>query len=679
MARLKRSIGIFLVIAATLFETTAARLINTTIYDTNLGHVTYEPKDDFCVRWMSSWTFQRTCEVWAQPWRPDVYFSKGRFVTMHRSLNHQLPSVTVEFEGSAIWLYGPPRAQLASIPPDYKICLYENHRLASDEVCYRVDVAEAYSSAEHYDEPVVIFAKGGLQHQHHRVVVSVGDPIDNARAYLGIQFSHATLTSKTLGLLKKIIGVSDKLWFTTLILCYPTIRYHAAWARGWMPKTYRAEDGTVVSWHELKSRDEWNKDLWGVETTITGKLDTGQICVRIDSGGCEIVDVQHAYLNWEHHHESVLLWRHDALDPSRKTHVAIRLMKTVSDETSVFPFKAIHYLEPQEYSSPDSSVGHLENVEVAHDDGAIVYYPGRRCVRHFVRRCTKWFDPWVWREEGPSESRLTYRSTVSSYRTTEDPAITLDFQGSAVYVYGAPKSFIKAPFAPQHVCINDICHVVDVEQAYLNAPVGIELQSADQRTPSNRELETKVWPDAETLDNVTLSNVHPEYEPVLIWSMTGLDDRVTHNLRLALAALPSDENAEMSIAKVVYTKVSYEPGQPRPDTPIAQPDPRYDGPAYPPYAKKWVPRRPLPPLPTPSRPPPPPSLPTPPSRPAPAPAPPSSAGGTLTIITAAISLALIFTRLHALLSDRGERGPLLPRPRGNPVYSNGGIRVYAKA
>jgi hypothetical protein len=62
------------------------------------------------------------------------------------------------------------------------------------------------------------------------------------------------------------------------------------------------------------------------------------------------VDVPHAYLNSEHHHESVLLWRHDALDPFRSTHLSIRLVKADSDDTSVFPFKGIHYLEPQEYA-----------------------------------------------------------------------------------------------------------------------------------------------------------------------------------------------------------------------------------------------------------------------------------------------------------------------------------------
>ncbi|KAH7335172.1 hypothetical protein B0J17DRAFT_65523 [Rhizoctonia solani] len=55
----------------------------------------------------------------------------------------------------------------------------------------------------------------------------------------------------------------------------------------------------------------------------------------------------------------------------------------------------------------------------------------------------------------------------------------------------------------------------------------------------------------------------------------------------------------MSIAKVVYTKVSYETGQPRPDIPIPQPDTTYEGPLHPPHATKWVARGSLPPLPSP--------------------------------------------------------------------------------
>lgn len=74
------------------------------------------------------------------------------------------------------------------------------------------------------------------------------------------------------------------------------------------------------------------------------------ICVQIDSGHCDAVDLRHVYLNSPHDHESVLLWKHDALDPSRSTHLSIRLLDTGHNGLSVFPFKEIHYFESQEYA-----------------------------------------------------------------------------------------------------------------------------------------------------------------------------------------------------------------------------------------------------------------------------------------------------------------------------------------
>ncbi|CAE7211228.1 unnamed protein product [Rhizoctonia solani] len=602
----------------------STRRINTTIYDTDIAHITYSPDNDFCIRWESSWWNWNKCAVWAKPWQYEVYRSEGKHFTIHRSLDHQLASMTIEFEGSAIWLYGPPRSQLTAIPGDYKICLQEGHRMAYDHICYRIDTAEAYSEAE-YDTPVVIFAKGGLQDQKHQVVVSVSDPQDETRRYQGIQFSHAVYTVERpvpwpLG--------EDGWRFREVVMhdTHPLLSYSPVgaiatqpctkncWisnASGWSARTYTDEDGYIVSWHELKSRSEWNRDQWGVDAIITAGAVAlygipkahitdvdylSYICVRVDYGSCEIVDIKHAYLNTEHHHESVLIWQNNALDPYHQTHISIRLVKTQSSSMSVFPFKSIHYYELQEYSSPNPPVGQLEDVAIPHDHEAILYHPGRRCVTWFLWWCTGWFDPWTWREAGPSDDLLTYRSTVSSYRETEDPSIELEFQGSAVYVYGAPRSLIKGPFAPQHVCINDECYVIDAEQAYLNAPKGpVEPVGIRQAGNHNRSGAR----NHSSANATTLSSNHPGLDPVLIWSMSGLDDEKKHTLRLALAALPSDDNAEMSIAKVVYTKVSYETGQSRPDIPIPEPDTTYEGPLYPPHATIWVARGPLPRLPTP--------------------------------------------------------------------------------
>ncbi|CUA78055.1 hypothetical protein RSOLAG22IIIB_02670 [Rhizoctonia solani] len=607
-----------------LLQGVSARRINTTIYDTDIAHITYTPNNDFCIRWENNWWNWNKCAVWGKPWQSEVYRSGGKYFTIHRGLDHQLVSMTIEFEGSAIWLYGPPRSRLTAIPSDYKVCLQESHRMAYDPICYRVDTAEAYSASE-YDSPVVIFAKGGLQHQKHQVVVSVSDPEDEVRKYQGIQFSHATYTVER----PVPWPLEEDNWrFRKVVMhdTHPLLSYSPVgaiatrpcagncWvshASGWSAKTYTDEDGYIVSWHELKSRNEWNQDQWGIDVTITAGAVAlygipkahitdvdylSYICVRINSGPCEVVDVKHAYLNAEHHHESVLMWRNDALDPYRRTHISVRLVKTQSTSMSAFPFKAIHYYELQEYASPDPPVGRLEDVTIPHDHEAIVYHPGRRCVTWFLWWCTGWFDPWTWREAGPSEDVLTYRSTISSYREKEDPSIELEFQGSAVYVYGAPKSLIKSAFAPQHICINNVCHVVDAEQAYLNALQGPVESTEVRETGGHNAPSVRNHLDT----NVTaLSPNHPELDPVLIWSMSGLDDQKQHTLRLALASLPSDGNAEMSIAKVVYTKVNYETGQSRPDTPIPQPDTTYEGPLYPPHATKWVARGPLPRLPTP--------------------------------------------------------------------------------
>ncbi|KAJ1306916.1 hypothetical protein OPQ81_007899 [Rhizoctonia solani] len=517
--------------------------------------------------------------------------------------------MTINFRGSAIWLYGPPRSQLPAIPVDHKICLHENHRVASDIVCYRVDVAEAYSAAEDYNSPVVIFSKGGLQDHDHRIVVSVGDPTGEVDKHRGIQFSHAVYTTDR----PTPWPTDEDSWrFREVVMhdTHPLLSYlpeqpalSSLWSRssdssGWFSKTYMSEDGSRVSWHELHSRGESNQDQWGIDVTITAGAvalygipkahiaesdSLSDVCVQIDSGACEAIDIKHAYLNAEHHYGAVLLWQNQALDPYQQTQISVRLMKTDESKLKVFPFKAIHYYERQEYSSPDPLIGRIEDVTIAHDDKAIVYHPERRCLEYFSWWCSKWFDPWAWKEAGSSESLLTYRSTVSSYRETEDPSITLDFRGSAVYVYGAPKSFMKDGFASQHVCINDTCHIVDVEQAYLNAPMA-DVQPARIRP----------FHSFGTSNGTTLSPSHPELDPVLIWSMTGLDDKVQHSLHLALAGLPSQDNAEMSFVKVVYTNVTYEAGKSRPDTPVPQPDYSYEGPVYPPHAIEWAPRLPSP-------------------------------------------------------------------------------------
>ncbi|CAE6407176.1 unnamed protein product [Rhizoctonia solani] len=595
MKRLRESFT-HLLLVLLLSNSVIAGRINHTIYDTNTAHITYGPKEDFCTEW-NDHVFWRKCEVWAKPWRSEIYHDQHQVATFHRSLDHPLSSMIVEFEGSALWLYGPPRSQLFGIPVEYKVCLHENHRMASDVACYRVNIAEAYSAEYNYEAPVAIFAKGGLQHREHRLVVSVAEPIGETDHYRGIQFSHAVYTTER----STPWPLEEDAWRFRQVITHDTHPLLSYWPRkpvvsgswrttftsGWSSKIYTAEDGTRVSWHELQSRDEEGREQWGVDATfIAGAIglygipkahitDTdylSSICVRINSGPCELVDITHAYLNTDHHHEAVLLWKNDALDPDRRTYISVRLIGTGDQRTTVFPFKEFRSYEKQEYANPNLPFGQAEMISIPHDDKAVVYHPGRRCTNWTSWWCSQWFDPWVWKEVAEG---LTYRSTVWSYRESEDPSITFEFQGSEIYVYGAPRPLIRDSLASQRVCVNDVCHLIDTEQAYLNAPGSpIEIASS----------------------NVTSKSLSSDLQPVLLWSQTGLDDQLHHRLRLELAPLHSKDNAEMTIAKITYTKSL---GKARPIIPVPQPDESYEGPLFPPYSEKWAPRPPPPPPPQP--------------------------------------------------------------------------------
>jgi hypothetical protein len=203
----------------------------------------------------------------------------------------------------------------------------------------------------------------------------------------------------------------------------------------------------------------------------------------------------------------------------------------------------------------------------------------------------------------------------------------------------------------------------------LNAPRETVLQSAGDQALNPLPADANKQGDVDNKNITTSSGPHPELEPVLIWSMTGLDENIQHKVRLALAALPSVDNAEMSIAKVVYTKVSYEPGQSRPNSPMPHPDPRYEGPLFPPHACKWEPQHSTLPLPTPTTPLPAPTVPSapstpPPTAPSPPPTPAQPSSGVLW--TAMILLAFFNLLLMMLLllvcigrSHSRERRPII--------------------
>ncbi|KAH7335160.1 hypothetical protein B0J17DRAFT_65047 [Rhizoctonia solani] len=669
MSRLKPQVIWGMLMIATWIEGAVAHRINTTIHDTNSAHVSYSDVSLRCNRWVNNWVFWKACESWMKPWTSGVYHSRGKKTTYHSSLNHQFASVTMKFQGTDVWVYGPPLSELTGPLPDYKICLYESYHLSSKQQCYQTKTQQAYFASLGEDEPVVIFARGQLPDQQHRIVISISDPVDNLKAYDGIKFSHLVYTTER----PTPWPVEEDRWrYREVVIhdTHPLLSYSPSVSSNplavtpvWLAKVHTAEDGSVTSWHELKSHNEGDQSQWRVETKIKAgavaiygapgayvdeaRYSLGFVCVRLNLGLCETVDLKTIYANQRNHaqREPVLLWRGNALDPSRETHVSIHLVKATTGTGTFFPFKSINYLEEQEYSSPGSLVGHPENVTVKHDNQSIAYNP-KRCAGN--RGCSG-FDAWTRKEVGPVGSVLSYSSTIWKYQARQDPHLTMRFRGSAVYLYGAPNAYASRPFAPQRACLNNVCRVIDVEQAYLHPPRG-DIEPAGIRHTPEQKVALK---DIAT----PLTLPHPELEPVLIWGTTGLDDNIEHTLQLAFAPLPASGNAEMTIVKIVYTEVTYRRGEERPNPPAPGPEHAYNGTLHPPYATGWTPLA--------HKPPPPFSIDPPPASPSPYP-----------LLALVLLVAGVFGLPQALKFWRGKTGeaePLLP----GPPSSSSGAQAYS--
>jgi len=92
--------------------------------------------------------------------------------------------------------------------------------------------------------------------------------------------------------------------------------------------------------------------LYGVpKHDIDQNLRPTPLCVRIDHGLCENIDMEHPYLNADNNDESILLWYSHALNPERDTHLSIHAASVGgSGGPRGFAFQRIEYGEEKEYS-----------------------------------------------------------------------------------------------------------------------------------------------------------------------------------------------------------------------------------------------------------------------------------------------------------------------------------------
>jgi hypothetical protein len=162
--------------------------------------------------------------------------------------------------------------------------------------------------------------------------------------------------------------------------------------------------------------------------------------------------------------------------------------------------------------------------------------------------------------------------------------------GSAIYVYGAPHGAWYQSRAHQLFCLDSDCREIDVTHAYLNPPRISPSLNAITPDPGKDEVSFMVSNDSVLANNWR----DPEFEPVLLYSMDGLDDQITHTMELRLPPSSDPYYAVMTLSQIVYTEVTYEYDHPRLPTPppgVHPPPP----PAFPEHAVRWTSPLPLPP------------------------------------------------------------------------------------
>ena len=129
--------------------------------------------------------------------------------------------------------------------------------------------------------------------------------------------------------------------------------------------------------------------------------------------------------------------------------------------------------------------------------------------------------------------------------------------GSAVCVYGAPRSQITYPHGALERCIDGSCDYIDIHQIYLNLPSVISQPSISPALIFN----TTSMGSNDVSPSSALSG-DPEGEPVLLDCMEGLDPNEKHRLVLILVepnprhgSVDGGVRKGMTLASITYTRV----------------------------------------------------------------------------------------------------------------------------
>ncbi|KAG8897093.1 hypothetical protein FRB99_008463 [Tulasnella sp. 403] len=248
------------------------------------------------------------------------------------------------------------------------------------------------------------------------------------------------------------------------------------------------------------------------------------ICVNDQ---CYPIDVHQAYLNIDKRDEShpVLIWSYDRFDPTVINTVHLRLLDGQSPdglEGKGMTFSKAIYSEVQQISPWKVPV------------------PGAKYRSVRVGHKLLTYSPWGlgWLSRNPWYVDHGCHVAWNMVDVGDQPTWTFQFTGYGVKVYGPPKRlFLDVTHASQKVCVDDRCHYIDAEHAYLS--------------------------------------VLPEeaHQDVLLWSTFGLELNTKHTISVQLVQRPDySRQTMMAVSHLEYLTNEYAQSQPSlPPTPTPPP------------------------------------------------------------------------------------------------------------
>ncbi|KAF8342905.1 uncharacterized protein EI90DRAFT_3115426 [Cantharellus anzutake] len=272
---------------------------------------------------------------------------------------------------------------------------------------------------------------------------------------------------------------------------------------------------------------------------------------------CSKIDISAIYKNVEKQ-STPLLWSMDNLDTSIYHHVVLRMVDdSKAEDRVVMSLSRIEYTVPQESIKPHAFTSiQSPSLAIRADHPSIRYRPSKKCLnRGWFFGCRKRHIPWKLVKsmtlvgQGGKHLRTQEFAFMQGLTTTGSRSrkrivrASFAFKGSAVYLYGAPRSRITFPHVDQEICLDGSCESLDAYQTYLNLDM--------TRLESNSSWRVS----ASQNPSVALTPLDPEDRSVLLWFAEGLKPTKKHAL-VYKAVKPNPElvvEKGMNLDHIIYT------------------------------------------------------------------------------------------------------------------------------